>query len=123
MQLGNVLNFCLKDFSFGWRICIGVEVAVGALLALGMLFFPRSPRSHDHMQPCGLVHVHCLSLYRWLVKSHRDEQARRVLTKIYGDESRAQAQLEEIQSTAGSAKEPFVETLKYVSQWKILQRY
>ena len=61
-------------------------------------------------------------LYRWLVKRHRDDQALKILTKIYNkDQSRAQSQLEEIQSTV--SKEPLIQTLKYISQWKILQRY
>jgi hypothetical protein len=49
MQLGNVLNYALKDFVYGWRISIGVEAVVGGFLALGMFLLPRSPRSHVHM--------------------------------------------------------------------------
>ena len=66
-----------------------------------------------------------ITLYRWLVKRHRDDQALKILTKICNkDKSRAQSQLEEIQSTVSSAsKEPLIQTLKYISQWKILQRY
>ncbi len=63
MQLGNVFNFILKEYSFGWRISIGVEPVVGGFLALGMFLLPRSPRSHDHSPAWTLVQVYCLSLY------------------------------------------------------------
>jgi hypothetical protein len=62
-------------------------------------------------------------VYRWLVKKQRDEQALKILTKIYKGQSLAQNSLEEIRATANAKKEPFVETLRYMMQWKILQRY
>jgi hypothetical protein len=61
--------------------------------------------------------------YRWLVNQHRDEQALQVLIKVYRDEDRAQTQLKEIQSVVGSTKkEPLLQTLRYVADWKVLQR-
>ncbi len=57
------------------------------------------------------------------MKKHRDERALKILAKIYKDQRRAEIQLEEIKSTVSSTKEPFLETLKYILQWKIFQRY
>lgn len=53
MQLGNVFNYILKEYSFGWRVSIGVEAVVGGFLALGMFLLPRSPRSHGHSSVHG----------------------------------------------------------------------
>ena len=119
------MNLIVKNISFGWRISLGVPFLMGIVLTVGMFLLPRSPRSCDYIERvCGTVsHVCCLSLCRWLVKRHRDEQALRILTKIYRDPSRAQTQLEEIRSTACSTKKPFIQTVKNIFQWKILQRY
>ena len=57
-----------------------------------------------------------------LVKRCKDEKALKVLANIYKDHDRAQVQLEEIKAVANTAKEPFVEILKYVFKWKILHR-
>ncbi len=57
-----------------------------------------------------------------LVKKHKEDQALKLLTKIYKDQDKAQEKLEEIQSVVNTAKEPLIETLKYLFQWKILQR-
>ena len=116
-----MLNFAVKDLQFGWRIPLSIPVVIGSCLALGTLLLPRSPRSHGHMYRASLSIIS--SLNRWLVKKHRDKQALKILTKIYTDPSRAQLQLDEIQSTIGSTKEPLKRTLKYIAQWKILQRY
>ncbi len=56
------------------------------------------------------------------MKKHKEEKALQILTKIYKDQEKAQAQLEEIKTVVNTAKEPFIETLKYMFQWKILHR-
>lgn len=59
---------------------------------------------------------------RWLAKRHRDGEALKILSKVYRDQDRAQNQLGEIKSTVSSSKEPFLQTVKYITQWTILQR-
>ena len=56
------------------------------------------------------------------MKKKKEDKALEVLAKIYKDQDRAQVQLEEIKSIVNTDKEPFLETLKYVLQWRILQR-
>lgn len=59
---------------------------------------------------------------RMLVKRRKDEKALKILTKIYKDRDRAQAQLEEIKAVVNTAKEPVAEILKYVLKWKTMHR-
>ena len=55
---------------------------------------------------------------------HRDGEALKVLSKIYQSQDRAETQLKEIKSAVCLAsKEPLCQTLKYIFQWKLIQRY
>lgn len=122
MQLGSLINLIVNDFIFGWRISIGVQFMLGLILALGMLFFPRSPRLQNYAHTFVLQWTPDTQ-YRWLAKRYRDGEALKILSKIYKDQDRAETQLEEIKSTVSSTKEPFLQTLKYIIQWKMIQRY
>lgn len=53
---------------------------------------------------------------------HRDSEALKVLSKIYKDPERAEAQLDAIKSTVSPVKEPLLQTLTYIFQWKLIQR-
>ncbi len=44
LQAGTVVNLITRDYLFGWRISLSGQFVVGALLALGAIFLPRSPR-------------------------------------------------------------------------------
>ena len=70
----------------------------------------------------GILFASSATHHRWLVKKHRDEQALKILTRIYMEKGRAQTQLEEIQSTVNTKREAFSQTFKYVLQWKVLKR-
>lgn len=56
-------SFLTSDLS--WRIPLGVQIIIGALLALGTLFIPESPR--------------------WLLDMDLDEEGMKVLADLHGD--------------------------------------
>lgn len=60
---------------------------------------------------------------RFLVKRQQEEKALIILNKIYQNKEQANKQLTEIKLTVSSGKEPLLQTLKYVAQWKNSQRY
>ncbi len=66
--LAYVVNFSFKGFPEQWRWMLGVAAIPGAVLAVGMLTVPQTPR--------------------WLMMHRRDEKARRVLEDLReGDEN------------------------------------
>lgn len=70
-----VTDYLLHDTG-AWRWMIGLGMVPAAVLALGILIQPESPR--------------------WLVGKGRSNEARRVLTRLRGDEQAAAAEVEEI---------------------------
>ena len=56
------------------------------------------------------------------MKKCRDGEALKILSKIYKNSERAEAQLKGIKSTLSSTREPFLQTCKYVVKWRMLQR-
>ncbi len=74
---------------------------------------------------CGNSNSIHIIYNRWLVKKSREDEALKILSKIYKDEKRAKHQLEEIKSEVASTQElgSLLETVKYVCQWNIIQRY
>jgi sugar porter (SP) family MFS transporter len=77
--LAYIVNFALKGVSNEWRWMLGLAAVPGAVLAVGMLTVPRTPR--------------------WLAMKHRDEEARDVLDELRegDDEADVDAELAEIQ--------------------------
>jgi hypothetical protein len=50
-QAGFVVNLVCIQFTFGWRISLSVQTAIGCILACGMIFFPETPRyMHVHVR-------------------------------------------------------------------------
>ena len=39
------MNIIVGEWSYGWRITLGVQILAGTMLALGMTVAPSSPRS------------------------------------------------------------------------------
>ena len=39
------MNIIVGEWSYGWRITVGIQILAGTMLALGMTVAPRSPRS------------------------------------------------------------------------------
>lgn len=76
--LAYVTDYLLHDTG-AWRWMIGLGVVPAAVLALGILVQPESPR--------------------WLAGRGRGEEARRVLTQLRGDTAAADAELAEIEET------------------------
>jgi sugar porter (SP) family MFS transporter len=62
--LAYIAAWGLSPVSNNWRWMVGIAAAPGALLAVGMLFMPHTPR--------------------WLVEHGREDDARRVLKRIRG---------------------------------------
>jgi len=83
-----ILGAYLVDYGFaasgGWRWMLGLAVVPGALLGLGMLAMPESPR--------------------WLAKHGHAETARKVLARIRGTQD-VQAEFREIESALSQAEE------------------
>jgi MFS transporter, SP family, galactose:H+ symporter len=83
-----ILGAYLVDYGFaasgGWRWMLGLAVVPGAMLGLGMLAMPETPR--------------------WLAKHGHAEAARKVLARIRGTQD-VQAEFREIQSTLSQAEE------------------
>ena len=77
--LAYIVNFALKGVTDEWRWMLGLAAIPGAVLAVGMLTVPRTPR--------------------WLAMKHRDDEAREVLETLRaGDEDAdVDAELDEIQ--------------------------
>lgn len=69
-----------------------------------------------------IIHVRINDL-RFLVKCQQEDKAEEILCKIYGSKSKASSQLAEIRSVVDSSSKTLKQTLIYVLQWKILQRY
>jgi SP family galactose:H+ symporter-like MFS transporter len=76
-----ILGAYLVDYAFsateGWRWMLGLGVVPGAILGLGMLYLPESPR--------------------WLAKHGRKEEARAVLTRIRGTEN-VESEIQEMEA-------------------------
>jgi SP family galactose:H+ symporter-like MFS transporter len=83
-----ILGAYLVDYGFGksgsWRWMLGLAVVPGAMLGLGMLAMPETPR--------------------WLAKHGRGNAAQKVLARIRGTQN-VQAEYAEIQDTISRAKE------------------
>jgi sugar porter (SP) family MFS transporter len=83
-----ILGAYFVDYGFaasgGWRWMLGLAVVPGALLGLGMLAMPETPR--------------------WLAKHGHAETARKVLARIRGTQD-VQAEFREIQSALSQAEE------------------
>jgi sugar porter (SP) family MFS transporter len=83
-----ILGAYLVDYGFAasgnWRWMLGLAVVPGALLGLGMLAMPETPR--------------------WLAKHGHDEAARGVLARIRGTLN-VQAEFQDIQATLSQAEE------------------
>ena len=48
-QAGNVINFIMKRFLFGWRISFSVPILVSTILIIGTLFIPETPRQVENL--------------------------------------------------------------------------
>jgi sugar porter (SP) family MFS transporter len=83
-----ILGAYLVDYGFGksggWRWMLGLAVVPGAMLGLGMLAMPETPR--------------------WLAEHGHGDAARKVLARIRGTQD-VQAEYGEIQETLSQAKE------------------
>jgi sugar porter (SP) family MFS transporter len=67
--LSYLVDFAFKDVTGNWRWMLGVAVIPGAVLAIGMLTVPRTPR--------------------WLMQQNRDDEARGVLEKLRSEDKDA----------------------------------
>ncbi|MFF2809093.1 sugar porter family MFS transporter [Streptomyces sp. NPDC058000] len=81
--LAYVVDYLLHDTG-AWRWMIGLGIVPAAVLALGILLQPESPR--------------------WLVGKGRGDEARRVLDQLRGDTTAADAELAEIEETVRAEK-------------------
>ncbi len=77
--LAYIVNFLFKDFPNEWRWMLGVAAIPGAVLAIGMLTVPRTPR--------------------WLSQNGRHDEARDVLERLRSGDEEADIdqELEEIE--------------------------
>ena len=89
-----------------------------------VIYQTRDDHVHDISEQKGIVSfMQVLSVYRWLVKRGKEAVASKILSKIYmKDDDKIQNKMLELQSVVNSTKEPFIQTLKFVSQWKFIQR-
>jgi sugar porter (SP) family MFS transporter len=82
-----ILVAYLVDYAFtpseGWRWMLGLAVVPGAILGLGMLFMPETPR--------------------WLAKTGKMDAARQVLRRIRGTEN-VEPELNEIETTLSKSE-------------------
>ena len=74
---------------------------VGAILAIGMVFLPETPR--------------------WLAKKGRSEKALAVLRKVHKLEEKARTELKEIEETVVDTT--FKELMQLLCNFKMVKRY
>lgn len=79
------LDFLLVGRDGGWRLAIWLQAIPAVLLALGMLFMPRSPR--------------------WLMQQHQPQAALEVLRSLRGSEDAALEEWEEMKCSMEKNKE------------------
>ncbi|KAI0814889.1 general substrate transporter [Irpex lacteus] len=87
-----------------WRIPLSVQTVIGALLALGSLFIPESPR--------------------WLIDNDRDDEGMRVIADLHGGDPEdvvAVAEFQEIKDRVVWERESG-EDRSYASMWRKYQR-
>ncbi len=72
--LSYLVNFAFKDVDHNWRWMLGVAVIPGAVLAVGMLTVPQTPR--------------------WLMTKGREGEARSVLERLRSDDPNADIEQE-----------------------------
>ncbi|MBU9788844.1 sugar porter family MFS transporter [Lentilactobacillus sp. IMAU92037] len=86
MLLSYVMDFLLKDLpeNFAWRLMLGLAAVPALILFAGVSFLPESPR--------------------FLVKSHRVDDARTVLSYIRDNDKEIDTELAQIQQTAAEEK-------------------
>jgi sugar porter (SP) family MFS transporter len=82
--LAYISSWVFKDVSGDWRWMFAVAAVPGAVLAVGMLFMPYSPR--------------------WLVEVGRDDEARDVLKKIRESDDDVEEEIEEIKEVTSEEK-------------------
>ncbi|KAK2463771.1 hypothetical protein APHAL10511_004209 [Amanita phalloides] len=95
-------SFIESDLS--WRVPLLVQCLIGAVLALGSLMMPESPR--------------------WLIDVSRDREGLRVLIDLHGgepDDPKALAEFEEIKESVVTQRESG-ETRSYATMWKKYKR-
>ncbi|KAM6494548.1 General substrate transporter [Amanita muscaria] len=91
-------SFIQSDLS--WRIPLLIQCIIGAVLALGTLLMPESPR--------------------WLIDVDRAQEGKRVIMDLHGDDtddSKAMAEFEEIRDTV-AAERRSGETRSYAMMWR-----
>lgn len=86
MLLSYVMDFLLKDLpeNIAWRLMLGLAAVPALILFAGVSFLPESPR--------------------FLVKSHRVDDARTVLSYIRDNDKEIDTELAQIQQTAAEEK-------------------
>lgn len=88
-----IVNYLFKDFAYNWRWMLGIAALPGAMLAVGMLTVPHTPR--------------------WLTLSGQRDRAKQVLERLRsGDEDAdVDAEMDEIEEANRAEGETSVRTL------------
>src|SRR3954471_8472794 len=90
-----IVNFALKGVPNDWRWMLGLGAIPGAILAVGMLVLPESPR--------------------WLVKRGRDDEAHEVLARARDNSEGADEEISEIKEVVreeGSLRDILVDAVR-----------
>ena len=91
--LAYIINFLFKGFDNEWRWMLGVAAIPGAVLAVGMLTVPQTPR--------------------WLVSTGKKDRARQVLERLRKEDERADVdeELSDIEEANEAERSATVKTL------------
>lgn len=89
--LAYISNYGLKDITHNWHWMLGLAAVPSALLFVGGLFLPESPR--------------------FLIRKEKDEEARSILTMIHNDKKLVDSEMNDIKTVASAEAKGGLEEL------------
>ncbi|KAH0838220.1 general substrate transporter [Lanmaoa asiatica] len=114
--------FCsFLDSHLSWRIPLFIQCVIGAILAVGSLVMPESPR---YRNTTTVTYNTLTPFLRWLIDTDQDAAGMRVIVDLHGGDPNdilAQAEFQEIKEKVVSERE-LGEGRAYSTMWRKYKR-